>query len=421
MTFIREELERRKILMSGKGIGSFRDYLAVEKYLPMILLIIDNYAAFNESYEEYDDLFVQLSREAAGYGIYLIISCNNSSDIRGRIRQGITKGIGMQLPDRFEYDGVIGMRTEILPDDRVSGRGLIKEGSPLEFQTALPVRTTGQSLMLTIRDIIAEKYKGVKGTSKKLANKFETISFDEFGADVNDKNRIALGKNVNDSKLVTNDLDKILCFLASGGAKSGKTNFLKNIAKQMKEKGSRVFIYDSPLRELEDFADECGAEGYITAGEDLYKFMEETLVPELTERNELVFNARESKQSVSKALADYDRIVLIINSAVDFMEAIYNPEMDMSEFLEIVFDKGLEHKIHFFMGVSFREYEECSQYKAFNQACEMKTGLHLGGEIAEQRIFDFDMSVGDYEKKSPAGSAVTVADGETVEIMTPLV
>ena len=115
-----------------------------------------------------------------------------------------------------------------------------------------------------------------------------------------------------------------------------------------------------------------------------------------------------------------NRIVLIINSAVDFMESVYNEEFDMSEFLETVFEKGAEHKIHFIMGVSFKEYEECSGYAAFNMACDMQTGLHLGGELSEQRIFDFDMSVGEYEKRSPAGSAVTIADGETIEIMTPL-
>ncbi len=421
MSFIREELERRKGILSQKGIGSFRDYLATAKDLPMILLVIDNYAAFNESYEEYDDLFVQLSREAAGYGIYLIISCNNSSDIRGRIRQGITKGIGMQLPDRFEYDSVIGMRTEILPDDRVSGRGLIKENSPLEFQTALPVRSSGQSIMLTIRDIIAEKFAGSKGASKKLSNKYEKVSSDDVLAGANDPAKLVVGRNMTSGNNVTVDLDKTLVYTVSGGSGSGKTNFLKFAAKQMKDKGSRVFIFDSPLRELEGFAGEMNADGYMTGSEDLYKFMESVLVPELTARNELVFNAREAKTSVSKALENHDRIAIIVNSAVDFMEAVYNEQMDMSEFLETVFEKGLEHKIHFFMGTSFREYDECNRYDAFRTACELKTGLHLGGELAEQRIFDFDMSVGEYNKKSPAGSALTVDGGQTVEIMTPLV
>ena len=418
MNFIREELERRKITMSQKGIGSFRDYMAVENDLPMILLIIDNYAAFNESYEEYDDLFVQLSREAAGYGIYLIFSCNNSSDIRGRIRQGFAKGIGMQLPDRFEYDSVIGTRTEILPDDRVSGRGLIKEGNPLEFQTALPVRSNGSSIMLTIREIIAEKFAGVEGIANKSFNKYGSFAPDEVSE--KDPDRLVIGKNVNDGSIISNELDKTLVYTVSGGPKSGKTNFLTFAAKQMKEKGSRVYIFDGPLREMEDVAGEINADGYITSQEDLFSFMEQVMVPELTERNELVYNARESKTSVSKALKDYDRIVLIINSAVDFMEAVYNEAADMSEFLEVVFDKGLEHKIHFIMGVSFREYDECSSYNAFRMAMDMKTGLHLGGLLAEQRIFDFDVTVGEYDRKSPAGSAVTIVNGETIEVMTPL-
>ena len=96
---------------------------------------------------------IQLSREGASYGIYLILTCNNSGDIRSRILQNITKGIGLQLADRFEYDSVIGMRSEILPDDRTTGRGLIKEGVPLEFQAALPVKASqGESMMLAIRE-----------------------------------------------------------------------------------------------------------------------------------------------------------------------------------------------------------------------------------------------------------------------------
>ena len=421
MDFVREELERRKNILSQKGIGSYRDYLSVDKDLPMIFLIIDNYASFSESYEIYEDLLIQLSREAAGYGIYMIISCNNSSDLRGRMRQGFSKGIGMQLPDRFEYDSVIGMRTEILPDDRVSGRGLIKEDIPLEFQTALPVRSAGASIMLTIRNIISEKYKDSKSVSgRKLQNRYEALNTEEFLGENRSKDSFLLGKDVNDGSTIELDPDKILCYSVSGGPKSGKTNFLKFSALQMKKKGAKVFIFDSVLRELEDFAGECGVDGYMTSSQELFGFMEETIVPELTERNELVFNARENKKSIKKALENYDRIVLIVNSVIDFMEAIYSEDADMSEFLEIVFEKGAEHKIHFIFGISPKEYNDCYQYKAFRMACEMKSGLHLGGETSEQGIFDFDIPASNMDKKSPAGVALTVINGNTVEIMTPL-
>ncbi len=418
MDGIRSELERRKALLSEKGIGSYRDYLKISDDLPMILLIIDNYASFAESYEEYEDLFIQLAREAAGYGIYMIFSCTNAGDLRSRIRQGFTKGIGMQLPDRFEYDDVLGMRTEILPDDRVSGRGLIKVDKPLEFQVALPVRSTAGSMMLTVRNIIAEKYPNGAGASKKLAGKYEAYSDEELLAACRDGSFL-LGRRCADGAPVAVSTDGFLCFTVSGGAKSGKTNFLKFAARQFKRGGARVFIFDSVLRELEGFASACAADGYMTDNEGLFRFMESVLVPELTERNGLVYEARQEKRSVQAALKGYDRIVLLINSAAEFMEAVYNSAQDMSEFLETVFAKGAEHKIHFLMAVSPREYNECAAYGAFRMACGMKTGLHLGGEAAEQGVFDF--SVEDDMKRTPAGSALVNMDGKTAEIMTPLV
>jgi S-DNA-T family DNA segregation ATPase FtsK/SpoIIIE len=44
------------------------------------------------------------------------------------------------MPDKFEYEAVIGDRTEIVPEGRTPGRGLIKAPLPVEFQVALCVR-----------------------------------------------------------------------------------------------------------------------------------------------------------------------------------------------------------------------------------------------------------------------------------------
>ena len=150
---------------------------------------------------------------------------------------------------------------------------------------------------------------------------------------------------------------------------------------------------------------------------ELYSFMESVLVPELTKRNELVYGAREAGKPVSEALSGFDRIAVIINSSVDFFESAYNEQADMSEFLETVFEKGMEHKIHFFMGVSPREYDECSEYGAFAKAISLKTGIHLGGEAWQQRIFDLS-DLGDFDRKTPAGSALILSGGKAVEIMT---
>lgn len=424
MGFAEEELDSRKKSFSQKGMGSYRDYRESYSDVPAIFLVIDNYPAFSDSYEQYESTLIQLSREGASYGIYLILTCNNSGDIRSRILQNITKGIGLQLADRFEYDSVIGMRSEILPDDRTTGRGLIKEGVPLEFQAALPVKASqGESMMLAIREKLkALTEEGTQG-ARKLGVQLDEINADTFLEMIHLKGlaeeNFVMGAE--DGSLISTDLDKTLCFTVCGAGKKGKTNFLKYTALLMKKKGAEVYVFDGCLRELEEFSRNNDLDGYMTDKEELYHFMENELLPQLGERNELVYEARQAKTSVKEALKNYKRMVLLINSASEFMEAVYSEDFDVSEVLETVFEKGMNHRLHFFMALSPREYEELAGYRAIRQCGDWKQGIHLGGAFDEQGIFDYEITPSERSRTYPAGAAFTGQEGRAVLFMTPFV
>ena len=424
MGFAEEELDSRKKSFSQKGMGSYRDYRESYSDVPAIFLVIDNYPAFSDSYEQYESTLIQLSREGASYGIYLILTCNNSGDIRSRILQNITKGIGLQLADRFEYDSVIGMRSEILPDDRTTGRGLIKEGVPLEFQAALPVKASqGESMMLAIREKLkALTEEGTQG-ARKLGVQLDEINADTFLEMIHLKGlaeeNFVMGAE--DGSLISTDLDKTLCFTVCGAGKKGKTNFLKYTALLMKKKGAEVYVFDGCLRELEEFSRNNDLDGYMTDKEELYHFMENELLPQLGERNELVYEARQAKTSVKEALKNYKRMVLLINSASEFMEAVYSEDFDVSEVLETVFEKGMNHRLHFFMALSPREYEELAGYRAIRQFGDWKQGIHLGGAFDEQGIFDYEITPSERSRTYPAGAAFTGQEGRAVLFMTPFV
>ena len=146
-------------------------------------------------------------------------------------------------------------------------------------------------------------------------------------------------------------------------------------------------MFDGCLKELEEFSRKIELDGYMTGKEELYHFMENVLLLQLGERNELVYEARQTGALVQTALKDYRRIVLLINSASEFMEAVYSEDFDVSEVLETVFEKGMEHKLHFFMALSPREYEELAGYRALRQFGSWKQGIHLGGAFDEQGNF----------------------------------
>ena len=98
-------------------------------------------------------------------------------------------------------------------------------------------------------------------------------------------------------------------------------------------------MFDGCLKELEEFSRKNELDGYMTDKEELYHFMENVLLLQLGERNELVYEARQTGALVQTALKDYRRIVLLINSASEFMEAVYSEDFDVSEVLETVFER----------------------------------------------------------------------------------
>lgn len=159
----------------------------------------------------------------------------------------------------------------------------------------------------------------------------------------------------------------------------------------------------------------------MTDKEELYHFMENELLAQLGERNELVYEARQAKTSVKEALKNYKRMVLLINSASEFMEAVYSEDFDVSEVLETVFEKGMNHRLHFFMALSPREYEELAGYRAIRQFGDWKQGIHLGGAFDEQGIFDYEITPSERSRTYPAGAAFTGQEGRAVLFMTPFV
>ena len=84
-----EELERRKKLFADYG-GDYRSYImANENKLPNILIIINNFAAFTETYPDKEDAIAFLSREGTKYGIYFVLTAVGTNAVRFRLLQNL--------------------------------------------------------------------------------------------------------------------------------------------------------------------------------------------------------------------------------------------------------------------------------------------------------------------------------------------
>ncbi len=421
---LKNTLSERKNKFSQLGIGSYRDYITQANDCPAVIMIIDNYVAFADSYDRYEDTLIQLSREAASYGIYIILTINNVGDLRGRLRQNFTNGIALQLSDKFEYESVIGTRSEILPDDRTPGRGLIKAPQPIEFQVALCVKEEpGSSPAQTLRKKFLD-LKSEKGV-KKLGAKVEGIICEEFVAskDVKglDAYHIAIGINSDTHELFTADLDKNFCYTISGFAETGRKQLMKSIALQAKDKGCRMFLFDAVNSELEALSI---FEKVCHNDEELFALMESILVGEFTRRNAVVNDARDAGKNVCDAMKDEQRIVLFIGDMNLFMQAVYSQNVKMNEFLEIALTKGKDHKINMFALMLPDDYFDNARFELMRIWSAHNTGTHLGGMFDQQGALSFDMSASDGARQLSPGIGYTSSDKEQddklVKIVTPL-
>ena len=102
----------------------------------MIVIMINNYEAFSENYEnEYDDILLTLTREGLKCGIVFIITASAFNDLRYRLSQNFRQKIALQLNNEDDYLNIFDGIGKKRPS-HIFGRGLAKLEDIYEFQTA---------------------------------------------------------------------------------------------------------------------------------------------------------------------------------------------------------------------------------------------------------------------------------------------
>jgi len=126
--------ERKKIFVDYNGSYDF--YINHGgKQIPMIVVIINNVEAFIETYNTYEDLIGQMTRDCLKYGVVFIFSTNGPNTVRYKLRQNFKQNVVLQFNDPMDYSSVIpGVRKK--EPSKAFGRGLILLDSIFEFQTA---------------------------------------------------------------------------------------------------------------------------------------------------------------------------------------------------------------------------------------------------------------------------------------------
>ena len=125
--------------------ANFESYISsTNDKMPMILLVLDNYAAFREKMYRSEDALVQIISAARSCGIYLIITGNSKGAIYYKITEQIPNKVVLNMNDSGAYRDILNVPVPILPE-QTRGRALTTiNKKAIEVQFAVPFDTENE-------------------------------------------------------------------------------------------------------------------------------------------------------------------------------------------------------------------------------------------------------------------------------------
>lgn len=384
-------LRERKQKIKG---GSFQQYIQVHGHaLPAVVLAIDGYANFREKTDNrFENELIELSRDAEGYGIYLVITCNSfgGAELQNKIVDKMRQSVCLELGDKYEYVNILHTsHLEVLPEANVKGRGLVEiNGSVLEYQTALACRAENdyersEKLQARCREMSAH-------WTGKCASRIPEIpakptwallsQSEEYQSLLEQKTCLPVAYYQADASLYCVDLSRTFCYLVQGRTRSGKSVFLRNLACAAREVGGQLHVIDRVDESERDLARLVDGSYYATT-DDLFQVVKELIL--LTnergkKRKELMMRGMEEEE-MFQAMQTYQPVFVLIADLNDFFQRIYHDPRKMAPAVENILAKGQLLNVYFMAAVDNKDLILLQGKTAYQNFISHLNGVSLGG------------------------------------------
>ena len=155
------KMDTRKKNLAAFG-GDFLQYNAAARTPePNLVVVIHNFAAFQELFEDLGGELNYLTREGTKYGIYFVLTCTGVNNVRFSLLQNFKSLYCLQLNNPDDYPTVLG-KTEGLCPEGHTGRGLVRLGRErlVEFQTAAVTRESPHACIRTLGEELRRRCPG---------------------------------------------------------------------------------------------------------------------------------------------------------------------------------------------------------------------------------------------------------------------
>lgn len=401
---ISDIIQERKELLQG---GNYEQYVQSHGVqIPAIVIVIDQFSNFTEKTDGlYEEDLIQISRNGTGYGIYLVMTSAGfgMTEIPNRIADNVRTTYALEMSDKYQYADILHtLRISTYPENGVKGRGLlVRDGEVLEYQTALCLDAEDD---YTRSEQIAEECRRMNQCwSGRKARQIphipenpvitEFMELEQVKKQLQKDRWLPLGYNQENASVYSIDLSQTFSWIIQGKARTGKTNVLKLLMTIAVEKGADTAVIDF-AGTLWPTAGRLGVQ-YLQTEKEISDYWR-GLLADIRTRNGIrkAAIAEELDESeIFERMCQEEAHYLFIDDLNEFVNLIYHPqepENDMQGFLENITEKGRLMRIYLIACLNQDKAGEIAGYGVFENMVHDGKGIHLGGNVASQRIMDFD-------------------------------
>ncbi len=394
---ITAELENRKKLFVDYN-GDFDFYCKHSgKTLPTIIIVINNYDAYSETYEDYDEIFTTLTREANKYGIIFVVTASTTNSLRYRLRQNFKQNIVLQFNDQSDYSTILGNINKKYPS-KIYGRGLVNLDDTYEIQIAYPYK---HEVMTEYIKTISHKLSEIfKTGARSVPILPENITHEVVKVALNNIETVPVGIEKDSLQIATLNYKKNYLSMITSNDISEFPLFINNFVKTFSYiENHKTIIIDASEIITSSYSNE------LLVNKDFANIVT-TLTKDINEQTKLYTDngyqneVLKGKDKVTVILVGLDNIISKLEDTIktDFTNAIANAA-NLETYNFIIID-------------NVEKIKNLSYEPWLKNNLDSSTGLWLGSGISDQFVLKLSTNPRELREELPPGFGVIATKGK---------
>jgi S-DNA-T family DNA segregation ATPase FtsK/SpoIIIE len=407
---LNKEVATRKKQFSPFG-GDYRSFIKYsDTKVPSIVVVIHNYSAFSEMYEQYEETISYLTREGLKYGIYFIMTALNTGAVRYKLLQNFKQLYVLQLNDPTEYTGVLGSVDGVYPS-KFKGRGIFKTDNVYEFQIAHISKKAADLYTFVVEYSRKQQEKWQKNSARRIPILPDRVDIDYLQGQIQNfkTNLVPIGIDKDTLNLSTFDLKTNFVNVVTANSSYDYTPFMQGLAELFATRNhGEVIILDPGAAFAED---DNRMYRYVSEPNQLEEAIVE-LFDTLVYRNNTTKDAMEE----GKEAPMFDELICIVES---FNELTSQLSPDGNDKLKVFLDKGNSLNVTLIISDPVDKLNMITFEPWFQNQVSLQDCIWIGNGIADQYVLKLNKITNDmYSELQPMfGYAIVKGKPKLVKLL----